>query len=494
MDRRNSKVAAALAIWLCAGCFGAIPPAAVDAASELAETTATDAATDSSAAAEVVATADVVDAMAPCAPTTSVAELCNGLDDNCNGVTDEGFLDPLSGSYMSAKACGNCATTCANGGNGSGTCLLGSDGKPHCALQCPTGYFDADGVAANGCECTPTNAIDTPDGSDQNCDGVDGDVASAIFVAKTGSDSNPGTRELPVASINAAIALASKQDKPNLYVAQGSYKGDFLIHNFQNGKAMSLYGGFTVDFGKRDSQKLVTTIVGVPGMDGATVRCDDVQGGSGSPFSVLDGFTIIGPPLTDPGASSYALWTTNCGDHFEVSHCTIIAGNGVDGAPGVAGDPGASGADGAGCVYGQYFTSSDQWIPATAGDGMGGNGGQGGQSGGASFAAFLWVFYSNYGVPNLHDNVFIGGLGGNGGNGGAGGSGGRGGGGCGGPAILIGITGAGSVDLSVADTYTTQNDLKGLGKAGKGGPGGQAGGKFGLGGADGFVVPVQWFY
>ena len=39
-------------------------------------------------------------------------------------------------------------------------------------------------------ECVPTAGIDSPDPDfvDSNCDGIDGDIASSLFVATDGSD------------------------------------------------------------------------------------------------------------------------------------------------------------------------------------------------------------------------------------------------------------------------------------------------------------------
>ncbi len=130
-------------------------------------------------------------------------------------------------------------------------------------LRCADAALPVVGAVSNGCECSPTSA---------------------------GDDANPGTRDLPVATIYAAMWLTSK-DKPNMYVAQGSQAESCIVKN------ESLYGGFNGDFSQRDSQKFVTTIVGVAsGFDGATVRGDDAY----API-VLDGFTILGPPLTSHG-------------------------------------------------------------------------------------------------------------------------------------------------------------------------------------------------
>ncbi len=59
-------------------------------------------------------------------------EHCNGVDDNCNGTTDDG--DPV-------QMCGNVA-------NGSPACTQG-----HCVAVCNTGYYDVNQNLGDGCEC-----------------------------------------------------------------------------------------------------------------------------------------------------------------------------------------------------------------------------------------------------------------------------------------------------------------------------------------------------
>jgi hypothetical protein len=124
------------------------------------------------------ADADGTDGDAPCIP---VAELCNGIDDDCDGATDEDFdLSTMTDN------CGECGAACLPA-NATGSCTGGMCG----ILACSAGWVDANGSASDGCEylCTPTGAESTADGTcedglDNDCDGrtdgTDGDCAECI--------------------------------------------------------------------------------------------------------------------------------------------------------------------------------------------------------------------------------------------------------------------------------------------------------------------------
>ena len=93
---------------------------------------------------------------------TSAVELCNGKDDNCNNMVDEGF--DLTSDTMN---CGRCGVTCtypfAKGACAAGVCAMGT---------CLAGFFDANHSDADGCECQKTNGgVEVCDGIDNNCDG-----------------------------------------------------------------------------------------------------------------------------------------------------------------------------------------------------------------------------------------------------------------------------------------------------------------------------------
>jgi len=92
-----------------------------------------------------------------------VSEVCDGVDNNCNGTADEGYdtqNDPVN--------CGTCGTVCSYP-NATALCISGS-----CQLgACDAGFGNADGIPANGCECTKTNGgVEACDGLDNNCNGV----------------------------------------------------------------------------------------------------------------------------------------------------------------------------------------------------------------------------------------------------------------------------------------------------------------------------------
>ncbi len=130
---------------------------------------------------------------------TSTAELCNGKDDNCNGVIDEQPLTGCSGAKVCSQGscicdpaaqdlaqclgdecvdvssdadhCGGCGSDCDLLGwqNVSVTACLGKT----CQISvCTPPWVDVDGQTFNGCECEKTATAETCDGKDNNCDGV----------------------------------------------------------------------------------------------------------------------------------------------------------------------------------------------------------------------------------------------------------------------------------------------------------------------------------
>jgi len=139
-------------------------------------------------------------------------EACNGLDENCDGVPDDGFdlqRDPRNCgecgfNCQPAQVCwdGSCTGDCPGElDNCSGECVDLQSDPGHCGScdhacsypgaeaecrggdcsmgDCLDGFYDLDGSAENGCEyqCSPSGA-EACDGIDNDCDGlVDEDLA-----------------------------------------------------------------------------------------------------------------------------------------------------------------------------------------------------------------------------------------------------------------------------------------------------------------------------
>ncbi len=79
-----------------------------------------------------------------------------------------------------------------------------------------------------------------------------------IYVTKTGSNKNPGTKDSPLKNLDKAIKTAEPYDK--IYVAEGVYSGTFEVGYFEITKPVELYGGFNADFSKRDPLTTPTVI------------------------------------------------------------------------------------------------------------------------------------------------------------------------------------------------------------------------------------------
>src|SRR3569623_447665 len=92
-------------------------------------------------------------------------EACDGIDNDCNGIIDDGY-----NKQSDPNTCGNTCAVCqvtANS-NANPTCTGGV-----CGFACKPGYQDKAGNPAHGCEfgpCFPTGA-EVSDAPDNDCDG-----------------------------------------------------------------------------------------------------------------------------------------------------------------------------------------------------------------------------------------------------------------------------------------------------------------------------------
>lgn len=98
-----------------------------------------------------------------CGADTS--ELCNGVDDNCNGAVDEGFTQRPTFETVDSAVSVLCSPSHAFGQCVAGQCKIAVDG-------CESGWIDLNLDPVDDCEysCTPTGA-EVCDSLDNDCDG-----------------------------------------------------------------------------------------------------------------------------------------------------------------------------------------------------------------------------------------------------------------------------------------------------------------------------------
>ncbi|HET6283127.1 MAG TPA: MopE-related protein [Polyangia bacterium] len=113
-----------------------------------------------------------------CVKTNNGTEVCDGIDNNCDGVVDEGF------NFMTDLThCGGCNKPCyfpfAMASCNAGVCTMGA---------CLPDFYDRD-PAAPGCEtsCQKTNGgVEICDGLDNNCNGlIDDNPAASTITCKS---------------------------------------------------------------------------------------------------------------------------------------------------------------------------------------------------------------------------------------------------------------------------------------------------------------------
>jgi hypothetical protein len=109
-----------------------------------------------------------------CMLTNGGVESCDGADNDCDGVIDDGFdllSDPLN--------CGGCGQVCS-AANADLFCAGGQ-----CGYACKPGYYDVDSKASDGCEyaCAKTaDPAEICDGIDNDCNGLyDGEDPGLVY-------------------------------------------------------------------------------------------------------------------------------------------------------------------------------------------------------------------------------------------------------------------------------------------------------------------------
>ncbi|MCK5805746.1 MAG: putative metal-binding motif-containing protein, partial [Lentisphaeria bacterium] len=288
-------------------------------------------------------------------------EICDGLDNNCDGRIDEGYLNPASGRYEDDANCGFCNNDCSRYWTAEldhvlGVCDVDAPGMPNCVMgSCLTEteggqiyeWVDENTDPDDGCECRrrfgnidedPPDLIDYPSPAleyeDENCDGVDGVVTRALFV-RAGSTNGDGSLTRPFGHIQEAIDIFASSGKAYVLVAEGRYDEDVQLV-----AGLQLHGGYAPDFRDRDVLLFASVIMGREAT--ATLQADNIQGQS----TLVSGFIIRGrdvaeqTPAGTPGTPSVAVAIRDCDAALTLRSNRIEAGLGGAGGRGSSGNAG----------------------------------------------------------------------------------------------------------------------------------------------------------
>ncbi|MFM7204922.1 MAG: MopE-related protein [Myxococcota bacterium] len=310
----------------------------------------------------------------------AVSEKCNGKDDNCSGSIDEGVqstyyrdadADGYGNSAVTVQACSAPAGYVSSAGdcNDSSASI-----KPGATEVCNGLDDDCDAQVDESFAGIP----DLPDDSfvDSNCDGIDGDEATAIFVSPDGSDINPGTRSAPMATIPGALITANATSKGALYISEGLYSTRVILSN-----GISLYGGYSRGNNWRRSASYIATIRVSASQTG---RMNAVEGKNISSATTLDRLDIRTLSTATTNENNYGLHCQGC-TALTIKNCAIEAGAAGPGQAGTNGSAGAGGAGGGAGGAGSCDDNRSGGAGGTAGSSScnrpGGAGGKGGNYG-----------------------------------------------------------------------------------------------------------------
>jgi len=324
-------------------------------------------------------------------PCTSGSSVCDRLNTNaCDGLWS---CDPTK------MYCVQGAAPCAMVTNAMTACTQGSDagvsgdaGNPlvTCSWTCDTGFIHIvwnSGVPsqvtsfgapppAGGCECHQTSMTDVPDytGSDpgfvdENCDGIDGTVADAIFVdVASGNDNNAGTIDKPKKTIQAGVNTAGAASPPkSVYISKGTYTEHVSLVN-----GVSIYGGYDAS---NQWQRSVANITMIASQITAGVDAFNLASSFTIQFVSITSEDASGTTTGGGGNSSYGIRLVNNSGGATVQGCTVAAGAGATGSTtspnGATGAGGGTGGDAISEAQGVGGVSSCGAIGGAGGPGVG---------------------------------------------------------------------------------------------------------------------------
>lgn len=142
-----------------------------------------------------------------CVPKDAGVETCNNLDDDCDGVVDNGF--DVTTDVQNCGVCGHmCSLPHANAGCDVRACIVAS---------CHTGYGNCDGIHSNGCETNTTTDVNNCGACGRQCQaaGADSSCSNGMcaFACKPGFIDLDGN---PANGCEYACTVTSSTDLPDV--------------------------------------------------------------------------------------------------------------------------------------------------------------------------------------------------------------------------------------------------------------------------------------
>lgn len=321
-------------------------------------------------------------------------EVCDEVDNDCNGFVDDGFRDVRGAYSLDVHNCGECGVDCTLSTIPEGDLVCGGDPfAPTCVLLCPDTVdgiqpgdrVDGDHDIATGCECTVSLPADVPgpvrtsgEVLDTNCDGADGIVIESFYVTPGGDDRGPGSPTHPLRTIGEGLRRASASigrpgARPHVYVASGSYAETLEVPD-----GVKLHGGYRSDFRALDPSGFRVE-VRAPAATTAPGGAALVVRGAGTTDTVVEWVTLRGLDATLAGGATFGAYLLDPGAALRLSEAEIFAGAAGEGAPGangVAGSPPMGAATAGAPNRAAVEDSSNRCIPRDENTVQGGVGGR----------------------------------------------------------------------------------------------------------------------
>jgi hypothetical protein len=289
---------------------------------------------------------------------------CDGLDNDCDGQVDEQLIPPAANKHTGV--CNNVVKICG-GRNGwqepDYASVVGYEARE---ITCDGRDNDCDSAIDNGLPAPKNpeqrgacaNSLqackgiagwqadyravplygqhETPDDkfSDENCDGVDGDIRLATFVAPFGVDNEQCSQTNPCLSLSQAIKRAQAQSKPHVYVAAGRYTESLSVLTGN----LKIFGGYNNSWQRASRSALGHSVEIIGGLfpqenqyvtvllRSAHLELADLK---------LTGATATRTTNLGQGLSSYITHAVNSTLHLD--RITLVQGDGAAGIAGTAG-------------------------------------------------------------------------------------------------------------------------------------------------------------